>query len=188
MILSSQTPQCIASNNVVPQVIADHDLISVTVKVTKPKRLPVTKTFTQLTYYTSDIFSSLLLDNVYRLNDTFLTDDVDKQVFIFNKVFIHCLDQCAPMVTKVVKRPPTPWMNGELQNAIRHRNETQIRLKDDRQNTFLQQVYKTKKNFVKTIISETKSNYYKKEIIDCKGKTSSIWQVVKEIIPCQKNE
>lgn len=185
-LIITNTPQCIASNNVVPQVIADHDLISVTVKVSKPKRLPVTKTFRQLTYYTNDIFSSLLLDNVYRLNDIFLTDDVDKQVFIFNEVFIHCLDMCAPMVTKVVKRPPTPWMNDELRNAIKDRNETQSRLKDDRQNSFLQQVYKTKKNLVKTMISETKSNYYKKEIINCKGKTSSIWQVVKEIIPCQK--
>ncbi len=99
---------------------------------------------------------------MYRLNDIFLTDDVDKQVFIFNEVFILCLDMCAPMVTKVVKRPPTPWMNDELRNAIKDRNETQIRLKDDRQNSFLQQVYKTKKNLVKTKISETKSNYYKK--------------------------
>ncbi len=92
------------------------------------------------------------------------------------------------MVTKVVKRPPTPWMNDKLRNAIKDRNETQSRLKDDRQNSYLQQEYKTKKNLVKAMISEIKYKYYKNEIINCKGKTSSTWQVVKEIIPSQKNK
>ena len=138
-LIITNTPQCVVSHNVIPHVIADHDLISVTIKVSKPKRLPVTKTFRQLTNYSNDIFCSLLLDNVCRLNDIFLTDDVDKQVYIFNEVFIQSLDICAPMETKVVTRPPTPWMNDKLRNAIKYRNEAQSRLKDDRQNSFLQQ-------------------------------------------------
>ena len=141
-----------------------------------------------MTNYSKDIFSSLLLDNVCRLNNIFLTDDVDKQVYIFNEVFIHCLDMCAPTETKVVKRPPTPWMNDDLRNAIKDRNEAQSRLKDDRQNSFLQQEYKIKKNLVKTMISNTKSEYYQNEIINCKGKISSTWQTIEEMIPCQKNK
>ncbi len=128
-IIITNTPQCVIFHNVIPQMIADHDLISVIIKVSKPKRLPVTKTFRQLTNYSKDISCSLLLDNVCRLDDIFLTDDVDKQVHIFNEVFIQCLDMCAPMKTKVVKRPPTPWMNDELRNAIKDRNEAQVGLK-----------------------------------------------------------
>ncbi len=89
---------------------------------------------------------------------------------------------------KSCEKTPTPWMSDELRNGIKDRNETQSRLKKDRQNSFLQQEYKTKKKLVKTMISGTKSQYYKNEIINCKGKTSSTWQVVKEIIPSQKNE
>ncbi len=42
------------------------------------------------------------------MNNIFLTEDVDKQVSIFNDVFTKCLDKCAPIVTKAVKGRPAP--------------------------------------------------------------------------------
>ncbi len=38
------------------------------------------------------------------------------------------------------------------------------------------------------MISNTKSEYYNNEISNCKGKISSIWQVINEMIPGQKNK
>ncbi len=141
-LILTNTPQCVAFH-VIPQMIASHDLISVTIEVSKPKRLPVTKTFRQLTNYSKNI-CSLLIDNICRVNYTFLTYYVDNQVHIFNEVFIQCLDTCAPMETKVMKRPPTPSMNDELRHAIKDRNEAQSRLKDDRQHSFYNKNIKQK--------------------------------------------
>ncbi len=38
------------------------------------------------------------------------------------------------------------------------------------------------------MISNTKSDYYRNEIINCKGKTSSTWQVIEDMIPSKKNK
>ena len=48
--------------------------------MTKPKRVPVFKTYRDMTNYNADIFSNHLLDNVHTLNIIMATDDVDKQV------------------------------------------------------------------------------------------------------------
>ncbi len=70
----------------------------------------------------TDNFCSILLDNVHNMNSIFLTDDVNKQVCIFNDVFICCLDMCVPYVTRTVKTNPTPWMNDDIREAIERRN------------------------------------------------------------------
>ena len=57
------------------------------------------------------------------------TDDVNRQVDIFASTFIECLDACAPYVTKEVKRPFAPWMNVDLKEAIKLRNDTQKKTK-----------------------------------------------------------
>lgn len=38
----------------------------------------------------------------------------------------------APMVTKVLKRPPTHWMNDDLRNAMKDQDEPQSTLEIDR--------------------------------------------------------
>lgn len=53
----------ILSHDVVPQVIADHDLISINVNITKPKRLPIVRTFRHLGNDTQDRFCSIIIDS-----------------------------------------------------------------------------------------------------------------------------
>ena len=186
-LVITNTPDVIISHDVVPEVIADHDLVSVTVNVGKPKRQRVTKAFRHLGNYDKDTFCSLLLDNVHCFNDMFFTDDVDRQVHIFNDVFIKCLDICAPTVTKVVKRQATPWMNDDIRKAMNDRNEAQCILKNDRQNIFLQQNYKAAKKFVKTLIKNSTADHYRNRLVNCRGKTDDTWKVVREMVPSQKN-
>ncbi len=52
------------------------------------------------------------------MNNIFLTDDVNKQVCIFNDVFISCLDMCAPYVTRTMKSKPTLWMNDDIREVM----------------------------------------------------------------------
>ncbi len=107
----------IATHDVVLQVIADHDLISVTV-VTKPKRQPVKRTSRHLGGYCQFKLCSLLPESSHDMNNILFTDDVNKQVELFTEVFIKCLDACAPIVTKEIKRPFAPWMNDDLRRAM----------------------------------------------------------------------
>ncbi len=50
-LIITNTSEIILSHDAVPQVIADHDLVSVVLNVRKPKKLPVIKTFRNLRNY-----------------------------------------------------------------------------------------------------------------------------------------
>ena len=78
------------------------------------------------------------------------TDDVNRQVEIFNYNFIPCLDNSTPYVTKEIKRPFSPWMMDQLRGAIKLKNKTRNKLKSDRQKVALQDQYKREKRQVKT--------------------------------------
>ena len=66
-LVITNKPESVVHHDVVPHVIADHDLISVKVHLRKPKRIPVTRTF-------------------YK-------DDINQQVVhIFNNFITKCLN------------------------------------------------------------------------------------------------
>ena len=67
-------------------MIADHNLISVNLNISKPKRRSITKTFCQ------EKFSSKLVQNSPDIHQILLTDNVNEQVRTFNEVFIKNLD------------------------------------------------------------------------------------------------
>lgn len=122
--------------------VADHELITVTVNFKKPKRPPTIKTFRDLTTYSPDLLSCLLKQQSYNLNKIFTTDNVDTQVNIFTNIFNNCLDDCAPLTTKEVKRPFAPWIDENLRALMHERDTTQKHLKNDRFNVDLQLKFK----------------------------------------------
>lgn len=186
-LIITNKPDIILSHDVVPLVIADHDLVSVVINVRKPRKRSVVKTFRDLKNYDKDTFCSVLLDNVPLMNDIFLTDDVDRQVYIFNDVFTKCLNMYAPIITKAVKGRPAPWMSDEIRVAMQDRNELQKQLKVNHDNYSLRERYKAAKNQVKTLIKSTTADHYRDRLKECKGNTSATWKIIKEIIPSHKN-
>ena len=67
-LVITNKPDVIHSCDVVPQEIADHDLISITVDISKPKRQPVVRTFRHLGKYTKDAFCLRLLQSKQDFN------------------------------------------------------------------------------------------------------------------------
>ncbi len=125
----------IATHDVVPHVTADHELISVTVSVTKAKPQPV-KTIRLPGGYCKLKLCSLLLENFHDMINKLFTDDVNKQVELITEVFIKYIDACIPIVTKKIKKPFAPWMNSDLCRAMKLRYNTQSNFKADRHNSF----------------------------------------------------
>ena len=140
--------QSILHSDTMPCPVGDHELISVTVNLKKPKRPPIVKTFRDLSTYSSETLCSLLIQETHVLNNIFTTDNVDTQVNIFTNVFNNCLDKCAPLVTRQVRRPFAPWINEHLRALIHERDVAQINLKNDRSNVDLQLKYKKLKKAV----------------------------------------
>ncbi len=105
----------------------------------------------------------------------------------FLMIFLLKLDACATLVTKVIRRPPAPWMNDDTRHAILVRNNVQSRLKEDRYNKPLQEDYKKKKKMVTTLIKNSINSYYNKKFHDRRGNTATTWKLIREIVPDKKN-
>ncbi len=147
----------ITLHDVVPHSIADHDLIMITVKISKSKRIPVTKTFCHFTNYSCDAVCFLLIQYNDKLQQTLFNDDINKQVDILTNTFTDCRDTSAPLVTKKVTRPHIPWFKDERQGVLMNRNSIQTQLTANIYNIELQQQYKVEQNFVKAL---SKAEYY----------------------------
>ena len=61
-LIITNEPEVIISHDVVPLVIADHDLISAVINISKPKKPTVTKTIRDYRNYSSDAFCLRLLE------------------------------------------------------------------------------------------------------------------------------
>lgn len=178
-LIITNKPSSVLICDVVPQEIADHDLVGITVDVNKPKRLPMIKTFRHLGKYTKEDFCFKILESREQFNKILYTDDVNRQVEIFTSNFIKCLDDCAPYVTKEIKRPFAPWMTDHLQEIIKLKNETRKKLRFDRQNAALQDQYKREKKQIKTLIDESKNKYYSNKLNENKGNVAKTWKTIR---------
>ena len=125
------------------------------INVRKEKRKPTCKTFRSLKYYTCERFCDILLAQTPILNNIISTDDVDIQVDIVTNVLSDSIDAIAPEDTIIITRPPAPWINQDIKDAIEERD----RMRDQlivKENSQLRESYKNKKKI-------SKERYYQKQ-------------------------
>lgn len=182
-VLITNNPNMIVDFDVLPHPIADHELITAKLNLRKPKRQPESKTFRSLINYDPTTLCNLILEETYTLNKINNTDDVNLQVEIITEVLNKSIDTCAPMVTKMIRRPPAPWMDVNIKSAIEERNIIQRQLKLNRNDMHLQSKYKSKKKLVKRDIQKAKSEYFKGKFNECGKDTSKTWKIVKTLVP-----
>ena len=182
-VIITNCPDQVIHTDVVPSVVADHDLITVTTNISKPKRLPITKTVRDLQHYNSDILCSHILNHTNELNKILQTDNVNEQVDVLTSVLSGSVNSCAPRVTKVIRRPPAPWIDSNIREAMEATNKAQRILKQNRSNIELQCQYKNLKRQVKNLINHRKKQFYLEELKKCKGDTRLTWKVIKDIVP-----
>ncbi len=179
--------ESILHSDTIPCPVADHELVTVTVNLQKPKRSPIVKTFRDLTDYSPNTLCSLLSQHRRSLNQIFVTDDTNIQVNIFTEIFNKCINECAPLVTREVRRPFAPWIDEHLRALIRERNTTQKNLKNDRLNVVLQLKYKRLKGEVKKLLYKTKSDYYSNKLETNKSNSAATWNTLRQLMPANKH-
>ena len=135
----------IAHSHVIPSPVGDHEAIKVSLKLSKPKRLPVLKTFRCLKNYSQEKICNLLMNEVPILNGILSTDNVNIQVPILTNVLNRCIDNCAPLQTKEIFRPPAPWITDDIKESRKKRDKLQKDVKQDSDNLMLRDSYKEKR-------------------------------------------
>ncbi len=75
-VIVINTRDTVIHKDVIPNVIADHDLITATIDIRKPKRAATIKTFRHLGAHSKDAFCNAVLSYTSELNIN-RTDDID---------------------------------------------------------------------------------------------------------------
>ena len=182
-VIITNKAEFILESGVTPCPVADHELVYAIINVSKPKRKPEYRTYRCLSNYNPNTFCNSILEQTTYLNTILNTDDVNAQVNTIKDVLSSSMTACAPIVTKMITRPPAPWMNETLKLSIHERNILQNQLKLDRSNIALQQEYKNKKRTVRSSIHKTRTKYFKDEFQKCNNDKTKMWKVVKRLIP-----
>ena len=123
---------------------------------------------------------------MYILDSILYTDCVNNQVSTFTNVSIKCLDMCAPYITILLSRPPAPWIDSEVMEEMKRRDDLQRQFKANRQNSDIERAYKREKSHVNEMLSEKKKHYFREEFSKCKGDIKGTWNVINRIIPINK--
>ena len=84
---------------------------------------------------------------------------------------------CAPFVTKEIKRPYAPWIDAQIKDAMKIRNDLHKEFRSNRQDPIAESNYRREKKHVKTMISNNKKNYFRNEFSKCKGNIRGAWDV-----------
>lgn len=188
-LLITNKKEMIVKSDVFPSPIADHEMITVVVNISKPKPEPQTITYRSRKNYNQNIFCDLLLEHSHILNNILHTDNINSQVAILTETFNKCLDQSAPTVTVKVNRPFAPWIDGNLRTLIAEKNKLQSELKVNRYNSELANSFKQAKKNTESLLNNAKKNHFKNKFASCKGNSRATWGVVREMMPgLKKNE
>lgn len=185
-LIITNRPDLILHSDVTPCHVADHELITMTLIIKKTKRPPVIKTFRDFKHYDPQSFRELILSKEMNLLNIPSTDNVNKQVTILTEVINISIDALAPYVTRIVRRPPAPWINDDIKRAICDRNEAHQALKFNRHEAAFQVDYKVKKKNVKMLIQSAKRNYFRNKFTEYKNNSDKTWKTVKTLVPQNK--
>ena len=169
-------------SDAIPSPVADHEAISVSLNLRKPKRLPVLKTFRCLKDYSQENICNLLMNEVCTLNPILNTDNVHKQVEILTSVLNKCIDSCAPLVTREIFRPPAPWVSDDIKLSMKRRDDLQRKVKKEKNNDTLRENYKAEKRKVRSLIDTGRKQYYRDELKKNQNNLSTSWKIVKGML------
>ena len=140
-----------------------------------------------MTSYSNDDLCLNLLEETETLNNILNSDNVNEQVNNLISVLTNNINKCAPIVTRVIKRPPAPWINNDIVEAMKLRDHSHTQLKANRSSIPLQATYKHLKKKTKSLIKQAKNHYYRNEVSNSRGNISATWKIIKDIIPGKKN-
>ena len=186
-IIATNNVNMVVSSEVEACPIADHELISITINVRKEKKKPVYKVIRNFSNYSIDIFCDVLLSKTPVFNRILGTDDVDAQVELVTNGLSEAIDSTAPEESRLITRPPAPWITNDIKIQIKERDKIRDHLKIDRTNDQLRNLYTDKKKLVSREMYNSKAKYFQDEYKKSGKDIRRSWKITKKLIPDSKD-
>jgi len=174
------TPSKIYQSGTMPIGLSDHFLIYCSRKTVKGQinhhkviKIRSLKNY-NATSFVSDL-SNLNWCDVTSLHN--VNDAWDK----FKHIFSSVLDKVAPVKEIRLKQRTEPWMNSEILNDIRERDNLLYKFNKDRSKKEIYNEYKKLRNKIQRDIKKTKSDYFLNELESNKNNSKQLWKQLKSL-------
>ena len=166
--------------DVFESAVADHCLVTTTLKLKAPKPSPsyiVTRSYKN---YNPELFLSDLEQAPFHIANIF--DDFDDQVNVFNSLFLDTLNDHAPIKRFKIKSRPNPFITPEIKQLMKTRDSwhKKARKSNDRLDW---NAYRFFRQEVKCEIRISEMEHIRSELSNCNGNTNSIWKTIDRCLP-----
>ena len=132
-----------------------------------------------------EVFRNHLL--IHSWHEIILTDSIDEAVELWESFLMKTVDELAPMKKKRVRKQPAPWMNSDIIQLMKRRDNLKrqaLKNKDDS----IMNLYRKARNLVTKTIRIVKKEHFANKLNKASNNNSSvnIWSVLKPLLPSKK--
>ena len=178
-VIMISNPGLVVESGTVETHISDHHLVYSTLNLKLPKPTP---TYVKTRCYRHYAHRSFL-ENLAQVPwfENVLIDDASEKVIHFNHYFLEVLNQHASIKTVKIKHRPCPFVDQEMKEHMKNRNQLMKIAKQTRSSEDWE-IYRLSRESIKARLRDSEREHAKTELKNCK-KTSSMWKVIKNCIP-----
>ena len=128
---------------------------------------------------------SLFDEKILNFNNDINSENIDKNVSVFNKKCKELFEQFFPLKSKRVKNLlQIQYLNKDILNLITKRNKIKTSLNRKKRNNFfdylLLEEYKRIKNIVNLTLKQLKKDYYQKKVNEFHNNSRKLWKLISE--------
>ena len=177
-VIMTSNPGLVVESGTVETRISDHHLVYSTLNLKLPKPTP---TYAKTRCYKHRNF----LENLAQVpwSENVLIDNASEKVNHFNHYFLEVLNQHTPIKTVKIKHHPCPFVDQEMKEHMKNRNQL-LKISKQTRSSEDWEIYRLSGESVKAQLRDSEREHAKTEL-NCK-KTSSMWKVIRNCIPCKE--
>ncbi|XP_069941386.1 uncharacterized protein [Cherax quadricarinatus] len=170
----------ISQSGVITTGLSDHFIIYCTRKITRD-RIGLHRTIKMRS--TRNYSKETLVNRLHNCDWTEITSctDVNDAWEKFKTMFTTILDNIAPVKEVRIKRRTEPWMNTEILDNMKFRDQLLKRFKANRQDIAALNEFQRVRNRVQRLIKGAKAKHYCSKIEEYKHNPRKLWQQLKQM-------
>lgn len=181
-VILLSAPSLVESSGVINTTISDHFTVYAVLRLKLPKTQPNYRTTRSYKNYEPTAFLIDLAPYVDTLDIVHYKNDVNEKLATLNDALFTILDIHAPVKTFKIKSRPCPYVTVEIKTLMKQRDTLhRIFLRTRRESDWNN--YKLIRNQVKVILKQAEENYTKRNVLQHKNNSNSLWKIINRCIP-----
>ena len=186
-VILVSAPKLVRKSGVINAPISDHLPVFVELKLKPPKMTQKSISIRSYKNYSPCLFTTDLACKADRLLTIFQGNNVNTKLDSLNDLLQSTLNLHAPVKIIKIKSRPCPFVNKEIKDLMRIRNQLHRRFLQTHNRADWER-FKLYRNLVKNKLVVAERNHTADEVSVHKNNPSSLWKIINRVIPSRLRE